>query len=192
MLDVTTLLAEAEIELHQSALVKSTVKMGILVSVLQTTLDTYRPGNVAGPSNDMACQLMSLLARAGALDELFKEKLVADPRSTRVERPVPSPSVGASLSPEAAIAQLGTAGLLSPEEQDLLRQLAQQKEPPPAPAAPDLTDPNVIARSDEELAAEEAQRNRNLNGILPFPSGFGEAPEDFFTIKGTSIEPSTS
>lgn len=191
MLAVADLLLEAETELCTGPLVKSALKVGILVSLVQTALDTYRPGNVAGQASDLAVRIVTLLTKAGALDDLLKEKLIVDgatvgpARPTRDDTPVPPPA--SSLTPEEAIAHLGVAGLLSPEEQALLRDLAQQKAPPPAP--PDLTDPAVVARTDEDLAAAEA---RTPPGLLPFPSGFGEAPEDFFTNPGHSVDSATS
>lgn len=204
MIDFIKLMQEAEAEIIQTSAIKRSIKIGILFSVIQTTLETYRPTNAAGSASSIATQLIHAMLSEDSIEDVLRDRLItehqpaelAHSRSTRVEPKLPDNQISqiSNQDFDNAAKVLSTIPGLSQEDIDIFLQQAKAVIQPESQQE-NQTDnsPGVEYRDDADLLAEQTRQETLKNGgIFPLGAGFGPMPEDFNTIRGDGLDSVTS
>jgi len=182
MIDFQALMRRAEHELAQEETLVRTVKTGIVFTTLSTTMQKYG-GQI---TNVEVLAVLEILARHG---KLYESLQLSDLRAVLSTTGTPSPGIRPAEEPVAVEEPLSFEDI---QESETLRRALHAQHPEFSDheinaiveAQMRTRNPNVMARTDEDLALHEAaQRN-------PFPGAPLGTPLPGFTMTDPVEPPS--
>ncbi len=186
MLDIGEIATQVEQELAQGPELRRVIKMGILYGTLRQVVKIYSgmstPGDILGTTNAVFDALLQRNALDGAL--YTEESAGEGPQKRTSHRITSSPPSNPDALSEDDILRLARQMNMTEAETQALLQAASLRQAEENPES----DPAVVARTDEDLAMEEAAR------AMAFPdvAGFKEPPASYLEREPEDLKSVTS